>query len=400
MRQSVVCQAGAFVVVRPVGVYFYSIFHFRAAFLRTISLYIFLFQFNLQLCKFIGISVSGFHIFEKGDNQCAGVLSDAGRKEEMSMNNTILQLFPASQRSFWQQTAAYQREIQEIRLRAYRPIAVHKGGRELFLNQEGVFTDNPSGARCISPEELEGLLKHICSYSLYAFEDELRQGFITVSGGHRVGVAGQVVLEDDGRIRSIKNISFINLRISHEVKGAADGVIPYMYSGERLMNALIISPPGCGKTTLLRDLIRQISDGNAHGRGMTVGVVDERSELAGSFCGIPQNDLVMRTDVLDACPKEKGMFLLLRSMSPRVVAIDELGSREELDQLKRAQACGCRILATAHGEGIEDVERRFDVTKESWAKLFDLSILLGKVEGRCVVRKILKWSEISDEVSK
>lgn len=325
---------------------------------------------------------------------------DAVRKEDVPVENTILQLFPASQRSFWQQTASCQQEIQEIRLRAHRPIVIYKGGRELFLDSEGVFTDSPVRARCVSPDELDGLLKHICSYSLYAFEDELRQGFITVSGGHRVGVAGQAVLEDDGRIRSMKNISFINLRISHEIKGAADSVISYMYRNETLQNTLIISPPGCGKTTLLRDLIRQISDGNTYGKGMTVGVVDERSELAGSFGGIPQNDLGMRTDVLDACPKERGMLLLLRSMSPRVVAIDELGSREELDQLRRAQACGCRILATAHGESIEDVERRFDVTKESWAKLFDLSILLGKVEGRCEVRKILKWSEISDEVSK
>lgn len=318
----------------------------------------------------------------------------------MPVENTILQLFPASQRGFWQQTAACQREIQEIRLRAHRPIVIYKGGRELFLDSDGAFMGSPVGACCISPEELDSLLKHICSYSLYAFEDELRQGFITVSGGHRVGVAGQAVLEDDGRIRSMKNISFINIRISHEIKGAADSVIPHMYEGEKLLNTLIISPPGCGKTTLLRDLIRQISDGNAYGKGMTVGVVDERSELAGSFCGIPQNDLGMRTDVLDACPKERGMLLLLRSMSPRVVAIDELGSGEELDQLRRAQACGCRILATAHGESIDDVKRRFGVTRGNWARLFDLSILLGKVEGRCVVRKLLKWNEMSDETSK
>ena len=315
-------------------------------------------------------------------------IMDTVQKEDVPMENTILQLFPAAQRDFWQRMAACQREIQEIRLRAYRPIVIYKGGRELFLNSDGEFTGNPVEARCISPEELDGLLRHICSYSLYAFEEELRQGFITVSGGHRVGVAGQAVLEDDGRIRSMKNISFINLRISHEIKGAADSVIPYMYRSGELLNALIISPPGCGKTTLLRDLIRQISDGNTYGEGMTVGVVDERSELAGCFGGIPQNDLGMRTDVLDACPKERGMLLLLRSMSPRVIAIDELGSGEELDQLRRAQACGCRILATVHGENTADVERRFDMSRENWERLFDLNILLGKVEGRCVVRKL------------
>ena len=316
------------------------------------------------------------------------------------MENTIIQLFPEKQRGFWRQTAAFQRDIQEIRLRAGRPIVIHIGEREMFLDRNGQFSDSLSRAVCVFPEELEGLLGHICHYSLYAFEDELRQGFITVKGGHRIGVAGQAVLETDGRLRSIKNISFINIRISHEIKGAADSVIPYMYRDEMLLNTLIISPPGCGKTTLLRDLIRQVSDGNSYGKGMTVGVVDERSELAGSFCGVPQNDLGMRTDVLDACPKERGMLLLLRSMSPRVIAIDELGSREELDQLRRAQACGCRILATVHGESIEDVERRFGVTEESWERLFDLGILLGKAEGRCVIRKLIKWKEKVDETSK
>lgn len=306
------------------------------------------------------------------------------------MENTILQLFPADQRSFWKQTAACQRDIQEIRLRAHRPIVVHKRGWELFLDADGQFTDSLSEACSASPEQLQGLLEHICSYSLYAYEDELRQGFITVNGGHRVGVAGQAVLED-GHVRSIKNISFLNLRISHEVKGAADGVISRMYQRGRLKSALIISPPGCGKTTLLRDLIRQVSDGNSYGAGMTVGVVDERSELGGSFLGIPQNDLGMRTDVLDACPKEQGMFLLLRSMSPQVIAIDELGSLEELKQLRRARACGCRILATVHGEGPEDVNRRFGVDWESWGKLFDLCILLGKENGRCLVKDIREW---------
>ena len=307
------------------------------------------------------------------------------------MENTILQMFPAGQRSFWEKTAACQHRLQEIRLRADRPILICKDGREFFLDENGDFTDDNSRAKCVSASEIRRLLEHICSYSLYAFEEELRQGFLTVSGGHRIGIAGQAVLQG-GAVQNIRNISFLNIRISHQIPGAADSVMPYMYRGEELCSALVVSPPGCGKTTLLRDLIRQVSDGNPYGAGRTVGVVDERSELGGSFCGIPQNDLGMRTDVLDACPKEQGMFLLLRSMSPQVIAIDELGSEGELQQLRRAQACGCRILATVHGEDMEDVERRFEAGQEVWERLFDLCILMDKKDGKCRVREILRWT--------
>lgn len=306
----------------------------------------------------------------------------------MEMENSILQLFPAARRPFWEKTAAYQSLLREIRFRVNRPILVYMGGRELFLDGEGCFTDKIADARIAEPADMEALLEHICHYSIYAFEDELRQGFITVGGGHRIGVAGQAVWESRECLRTVKNISFINIRVAHEVKGAADRVLPQIYAGGMPKSTLIISPPGCGKTTLLRDLVRQVSDGNVYGKGMTVGVVDERSEIAGSFCGVPQNDVGMRTDVLDACPKRLGMMMLLRSMSPGVIAIDELGSREELDALRSAAACGCRILATAHGENAQEVKARFDVEESVWSRLFQMVIVLGKEKGACVVKRI------------
>ena len=136
-----------------------------------------------------------------------------------------------------------------------------------------------------------------------------------------MGIAGKVILEDD-QIKNMQYISSMNVRVSHEVVGCADSVLPYITRNREVCHTLIISPPRCGKTTLIRDLIRQISDGNGYVKGCTVGVVDERSELGGCYLGIAQNDMGMRTDILDGCPKAEGMILLIRSMAPRVLAVD------------------------------------------------------------------------------
>lgn len=243
--------------------------------------------------------------------------------------------------------------LQEIRMRVNRPLLLRYGGREYGLGADGRIKDAREGIT-VSRELLEETLSCITGYSLYAFDEELRQGFLTVPGGHRVGVAGRTVAEG-GRIQCIRNISFLNIRLAHQKPGCADAVLPYLVEDGRLCNTLIVSPPGCGKTTLLRDLIRQISDGSGSLEGRTVGVVDERSELAGSYLGVPQNDIGMRTDVLDCCPRAEGIMLLLRSMTPQVIAVDELGGSSDAEAVVRAFYCGCRLIATMHGSSYGDV---------------------------------------------
>ena len=304
------------------------------------------------------------------------------RKEE------ILHIFPDFMRPKWEKVAEHADRLQEIRLRVNQPVTVLMDNREWFLTEKGELTDLLSQAAYSSEKELEAVLTHVCHYSIYAFADEIRQGFLTISGGHRIGISGQVILEDRERIRNIKYIRYLNIRIAHEVIGVSDKALPYLYREGRVLNTLIISPPGCGKTTMLRDLVRSFSKGNDYGEGKNVGLVDERSEIAGSFLGVPQNDIGIRTDVMDACPKQEGMMMLIRSMAPDILAVDELGSTGDVEAMHRAIQCGCKMLATIHGFSLEEVGSKpymKDVMKEEF---FERYLLLGKKNNRCIIMGI------------
>lgn len=306
----------------------------------------------------------------------------------MKKDKGLLFLFPTNMRTLWQRVADIAEQVQEIRLRRDKPVIIMTREGECYLLKDGSLGKADKEAYIPEGRELEEILNYMCNYSIYAFEDEIRKGFLTMPGGHRVGVAGQAVLGEGDSIRSLKHISYMNIRVSHEVRGASDKVLPYLYEGGKLCNTLIISPPGCGKTTLLRDLIRQVSEGNSYGEGVTVGVVDERSEIAGSFMGVVQNDVGKRTDVLDGCPKVSGMMMLVRAMGPKVIAVDELGSTEDYQALKRASACGCGLLATVHGDGILEMKSKEEIWKVLQQDLFSRYIVMEKRGGNHGVKKI------------
>ena len=269
----------------------------------------------------------------------------------------IVRLFSGNIRRRLEKCRLDHGQVYEIRLRVYNPCIILYKGEEYFLGQDGILTREAGRAYGVTEEDIRETMEHIAGYSLYAFEEEIRQGYLTVQGGHRVGVAGKAVMDGE-HIRSMKYISYINVRISHQVKGCASFLMPYIRMDESICHTLIISPPRCGKTTMLRDMIRQISNGDGHHPGMTVGVVDERSEIGGSYQGVAQNDLGIRTDVLDCCPKAEGMMMLIRSMSPAVVAVDELGDYRDIHAIEAVVNCGCKLMATVHGDSIKDLQQK------------------------------------------
>lgn len=232
--------------------------------------------------------------------------------------------------------------LEEIRIRNGQDIVLFASGKEYGLTcNNGLKIDNII---------INNIFNALLNYSAYACQEELTNGYITIEGGHRVGVCGRTVMEN-GRVKTIKDISSINIRRSREIIGVSDPCMGYLMKGtHQIFNTIIVSPPKCGKTTLLRDMIRNFSS-----MGFQVGVCDERSELSGMYNGRPSYDLGLRTDVLDGCPKEKGMIMLIRSMSPDLIATDEIGKREDCHAIEAAVCAGISLLTTIHGSCYEDV---------------------------------------------
>lgn len=251
--------------------------------------------------------------------------------------------------------------FEEIRLRVLKPIIIKQHDKEKILNLNGQ-------AYILPKEELNKIFEMICNNSVYAFQEELANGFITIPGGHRIGITGKPLYKE-GKIYSMKDISGLNIRIAREMVGCANNLIEEILD----KNILIVALPGIGKTTLLRDIIRQISN-----FGKNVGIVDERSEIAASYKGIPQNDIGIRSDVIDGVYKVDGIRMLVRSMKPDYIATDEIGNDDDIEAIKYAINAGVKIIATAHGGSIEDLKRRKKLYKLIEDKIFEKIIFMSR----------------------
>ncbi len=296
----------------------------------------------------------------------------------MGTREEVLRVFPLVLRTCLQGAVEDFSKLEEIRLRSGQPVFLRYAGDEWFLREGGgrIASCSAEGrnilekgqAYVLRKELLPEMLTYLCNYSVYAAEEQLRQGYLTIAGGHRVGICGEMLPDSGGGFR-MHRIGSMNFRVAHEHRGCGQEVLKHYDLLNNPGSLVFLSPPGGGKTTLLRDMIRALSEG-----GYTVGVVDERSEIAACYEGIPQNALGPRTDVLDACGKREGLRMLLRTMAPEYLALDEVSGTEDLGAVREALGRGCYMLATCHAGSKKELLRQ-----KEWRELLEQGQFRGIV---------------------
>ncbi len=277
--------------------------------------------------------------------------------------------------------------ITEIRIRTKSKIIVRCSKNEYIIDF------------IATPKIILDILLNVSKNSIYAIQNDINNGFVVIKGGHRIGISGEVVYVD-GKIKNIKNICSLNIRIARQVYGCADSILPSIIYMNKLINTLIVSPPGCGKTTLLRDIIRQVSNGipSLNFSGKNVALIDERGEIASAYDGNPSLDVGVRTDVMSNIEKSQGMKMMIRSMSPDVIATDEIGKKEDILAIKDAVLCGVNVIFTMHGDSVSSISKNSNIKELLDENIFSKIILLsqGKIPG--VVEKIYDTKNLGGEL--
>ena len=227
--------------------------------------------------------------------------------------------------------------VEELRLRCGYPVMLKTSSGEIIQS------------KIITREDLNSILSSLVKYSYYAYEEDLAQGFITINGGHRVGICGKAVINND-KPTLIREISSLNIRFAKDIVGCCIPMIPQLLKNNRPVNTLVISPPGCGKTTLLRDMARQLSL-----RNINVAICDDRSEIAGMHESKSSFNLGPRVDVLDGCDKSYGISILIRSMAPQVIITDEIGKKTDIPAIEQCLSAGVCLITSIHGSNMDDI---------------------------------------------
>lgn len=293
----------------------------------------------------------------------------------------LLALFPPAVRSIITRLPPHwQNQLREIRLRTGRPLIGVFASGDHYLAPAGTPVNDPELAYRVSPEDAEAFLHAITRSSVYALEREFRQGFLTLPGGHRVGLSGQALMEGES-LRSLRHVGGFNVRIARQVRGAADLLLPRIVEPHGVAHTLVVSPPGCGKTTVLRDLARQLSAGPLPGLtgrpGLRVVLIDERFELAAGRQGVPQLDVGPHTDVIDGCPKAVAIPLALRALGPQVIITDEIGGPEDAAVLADVQRAGVSVIASVHARDPHEALERAGSERLLWQRVAVFSDRLG-----------------------
>ena len=260
--------------------------------------------------------------------------------------------------------AINENSIEEIRIRVNRAVILRYRDHEDILEH------------IVTQTEIINILQSLCNNSVYAYQSQICDGYITLQGGHRVGITGNIAMKD-GKIVNVNYISSLNFRIAREIIGSGEEAVKQIVEGKEVNNTLIVSKPRVWKTTMLRDVVRSISN-----MGFTVSLIDERGEIASMYKGIPQNDIGLRTDVLDNITKSLGMKIAVRTMSPQVIVADEIGTMEDLDAINYGICSGVKGIFSAHGDSIQTLRDNQALNKLYEQKLFKKIIFLkerGKI---------------------
>lgn len=268
---------------------------------------------------------------------------------------------------------------EELRLISGKPFSLRYSDGVYYLTNKSVLSKNANNAVRVTPRHMEELLEKITKSSLYSVKEEIKNGYITIEGGHRVGLAGTAVTEN-GSVEFIKNISAMNIRLANEIIGAADAVMGAIKDGG-LKSVLLVSPPCSGKTTMLRDIARSLSYD-----GYSVAIADERCEIAAMNKSKSSFDLGNTTAVLDNCSKAEAMLMLLRSMSPEVIVTDEIGTPRDAEAIRSVMNSGVAVIASIHGRDIEQLMRRQHISQ--LIPMFDTVIVLSRRRGAGTVEGI------------